>query len=90
MKMKRMGPGVAIALALANGAAFAQQSPSRNEEVWGNLAHQPTESQVQGAESAAGVAPPPQAQRNIDSELQQLDKQIQGRAQQDLRYGPAP
>jgi hypothetical protein len=68
------------------GAALAREAPSPNEtpariaNIWGGFDHQPTESEVQSAERARGVAPSAQEQNREERIVQQLDQELLGSA----------
>ncbi len=53
--------------------AQQQQQPLPHlDNQWGGFSHQPTESQVQQQEKAAGVAPPSQQRKAADQDVEQL------------------
>ena len=68
------------------GAALAREAPAPNEtpariaNIWDGFDHQPTESQVQSAERASGVAPSAQEQNREERIVQQLDQELLGSA----------
>lgn len=62
--------------ALADETFASNQTPARIGNIWGGLDHQPTETQVQGAERAGGVAPNAQEQSREAQTVQQLDQQL--------------
>jgi hypothetical protein len=68
------------------GAALAREAPSPNEtpvriaNIWDGFDHQPTESQVQSAERARGVAPSAQEQSREERIVQQLNQELLGSA----------
>lgn len=63
-------------------AAWAQtpqaqpQVPAREGNIWGGVAHQPTAGGVQAEERAAGIAPPPQEQKVLNQDVDQLYRQL--------------
>jgi hypothetical protein len=69
---------VAAALAVPTQASLAQaqqqkqQPPAREDNVWGGVAHQPTEPQVLQQEKAAGVSQSPQQQKATNQDVEQL------------------
>ena len=69
-------------LLLPAGAALAQEArgpnetPARIGNIWGGFDHQPTESQVQSAERASGVAPSAQEQRRKAQIVQHLGQEL--------------
>jgi hypothetical protein len=74
------------ALILPAGAALAREAPALNEtparigNIWDGFDHQPTESQVQSAERASGVAPSAQEQSREARIVQQLNQELLGSA----------
>ena len=84
---------VITAAMLAPLPAWAQTAPSgtappvREGNVWGNVSHQPTESEVRAQEKAAGLLGSAQQQRQQADELEQLDRQVLQRAQQGTNDG---
>jgi hypothetical protein len=54
----------------------SNEAPARIANIWGGFDHQPTESQVQRAEQAAGVAPDVKQQRRESQILRQLDQEL--------------
>jgi hypothetical protein len=66
----------------ATGAALARQAPAPNEtrarigNIWDGFDHQPTESEVQSAERASGVAPSAQEQSREAQIVQQLYQKL--------------
>jgi hypothetical protein len=73
---------LACTLVLAAGPVLALQAyapnttPARIGNIWGGFDHQPTESQVQSAERAYGVAPTAQEQRREAQIVQQLNQEL--------------
>ena len=71
-----------FALLFPVGAPFAQEAcapndwPARIGNIWGGFDHQPTESQVQSAERASGVAPSAQEQRREEEIVQKLGQEL--------------
>jgi hypothetical protein len=64
---------VLAALARVGPTLAQQQQPSQREDnVWGGVAHQPTEGQVQQQEKAAGIAPSQQQQNSANVDVEQL------------------
>ena len=70
-------PGAA---ALAREAPSLNETPARIGNIWDGFDHQPTESQVQSAERASGVAPSAQEQRREARIVRQLDQELLGSA----------
>jgi hypothetical protein len=66
---------LAIILGVLSGLAVAQQR-SREDNIWGGKAHQPTESQVVQQERSAGIAPPPQEQTRTNDEVEDLYRNL--------------
>jgi hypothetical protein len=65
------------ALLAAPIAAFAQaQTPTRVGNIWGWQDHQPTETQVQREEKAAGIAPTPSQESSELATLNQIYRQL--------------
>jgi hypothetical protein len=70
------------ALLLPAGAAFGQragapnEAPARIGNTWNGFDHQPTQSQVHGAERASGVAPSAQEQRREAQIVRELNEQL--------------
>lgn len=62
--------------ALAREACSPNETPARIDNIWGGFDHQPTESQVQSAERASGVAPSAQEQSREARIVQQLDQEL--------------
>jgi len=48
------------------------QQPGREDNIWGGKAHQPTQSDVNQQEKAAGIAPPQQDQQQTTDEVESL------------------
>ena len=71
--MGAFGPILLIGSLLA-GAAVAQ--PRREGDIYNFRDHQPTEKQVRGSESRAGVAPSPAQRRDNKDEVDKLDRQL--------------
>jgi hypothetical protein len=73
---------LACTLVLAAGPALALQAyapnatPARIGNIWGGFDHQPTESEVQSAERAYGVAPSAQEQRREAQIVRQLNEEL--------------
>ena len=73
-----------LGLALVSATpAFAQDSggPAQNGNVYDGTSHQPSAAGVHSQEKAAGIAPPPAQQKQLDNNVEQLDKQVQKNAQ---------
>lgn len=66
-------PALLVAM-MASGSALADP-PSRNENVWNGLAHQPSRSVVQEREKAAGFAAPREEKRE-DEEVDLLARKL--------------
>jgi hypothetical protein len=62
--------------ALAQEASVSNRTPARIGNIWGGFDHQPTESQVEIAERAAGVAPSAQEQDREARIVRQLNDQL--------------
>ena len=62
--------------ALAKEAPVSNEAPARIGNIWGGLDHQPTESQVRGAERGSGVAPSAQEQSREARILQELNREL--------------
>ena len=63
----------ALATMLLVAPAMAQtQQPGREDNIWGGKAHQPTQSDVNQQEKAAGIAPPQQDQQQTTDEVESL------------------
>jgi hypothetical protein len=62
--------------ALAREACSPNETPARIGNIWGGFDHQPTESQVQSAERASGVAPSAQEQSREAQIVQQLNQEL--------------
>jgi hypothetical protein len=57
--------------------AFAQaQTPTRIGNIWNWQDHQPTETQVQRDEKAAGIAPTPSQESSEAATLDQINRQL--------------
>jgi hypothetical protein len=70
---------LAVALLAAPVAAFAQaQPPTRIDDIWNWHAHQPTETQVQREEKAAGIAPTPSQESSDAATLSRIYRQLLG------------
>ena len=68
---------LAVALLAAPVAALAQaQPPRRVANIWNWHAHQPTETQVQREEKAAGIAPTPSQVASDVATLNQIYRQL--------------
>jgi hypothetical protein len=68
---------LAVALLAAPVAAFAQaQPPTRIDNIWNWHDHQPTETQVQREEKAAGIAPTPSQEWSDAATLSRLYRQL--------------
>ena len=68
---------LAVALLAAPVTAFAQaQPPRRVSNIWNWHDHQPTETQVQREEKAAGVAPTPSQVAADTATLSQIYRQL--------------
>ncbi len=61
---------------VAPRALVSNAAPARIANVWSGFDHQPTESQVQRAEQARGVAPDAREQRRETRILRQLDQEL--------------
>lgn len=48
------------------------QQPGREDNIWGGRDHQPTESDVNQQEKAAGIALPEQSQQRANDEVETL------------------
>jgi hypothetical protein len=48
------------------------QQPSREDNIWGGRAHQPTQADVNQQEKAAGIAPPQQSEQRATVEVESL------------------
>lgn len=59
-----------------SAAAQQRQPPSRIGNRWDSLSHQPTQADVGAAEQEHGLAPSAQRERAIDSEIDQLGRQL--------------
>jgi hypothetical protein len=57
-------------------ALLSSEAPARIANIWGGFDHQPTESEVQRAEQARGVAPDAEQQRRDAQILRQLDRAL--------------
>lgn len=65
------------ALLMAPIEAFAQaQTPTRVANIWDWRDHQPTETQVQREEKAAGIAPTPSEESSEAATLDQIYRQL--------------
>lgn len=79
---------LATALALLGGSAVAQDvppppaPPARNGNVFDSTAHEPNAGATTAQERASGVAPTQQQQQSESNQVEQLDRQIEQRAQQ--------
>jgi hypothetical protein len=62
--------------AVAREAPAPYETPARIGNIWGGFDHQPTESQVQSAERASGVAPSAQEQNREERIVQQLNQEL--------------
>jgi hypothetical protein len=81
-----LGFGIDLLVLLAAAAVpgFAQSTtapastgvPTREGNVWGHVAHQPTAA-VGSAEQNAGVAPSPQQVQHENAELARINRQLQ-------------
>ena len=72
-------PSLALTFALlaAPAVAFAQaRAPTREGNVWGWRAHQPTEAQVQQLERVAGIAPTPFERESNATTMDRLNQQL--------------
>jgi hypothetical protein len=68
---------LAGALLAAPVTAFAQaQPPTRVDNIWDWHDHQPTETQVQRKEKAAGIAPTPSQEASDAATLRQIYRQL--------------
>ena len=68
---------VGLALAASSGAAFAQtHTLSREDNIWGGYAHQPTEAQVTQQEQSAHVALPRQREQAINNDVDTLYRSL--------------
>jgi hypothetical protein len=68
---------MAITLLAAPEAAFAQvQTPARVGNIWSWHDHQPSETQVQQQEKAAGIAPTPSQEASDAATLNQIYRQL--------------
>jgi hypothetical protein len=68
---------LAVTLFGAPVAAFAQaQAPTRIDNIWNWHDHQPTETQVQRQEKAAGIAPTPSQETSDAATLSQIYRQL--------------
>jgi len=57
-------------------ALVSREPPARIANIWGGFDHQPTESQVQHAEQARGVAPDAEQRRREERILRQLNRAL--------------
>lgn len=57
-------------------ALASSEAPARIANIWGGFRHQPTESQVERAEQARGVAQDPEQQRRELRILRELDRAL--------------
>lgn len=71
---------VVLMVAAATPAVAQDAAPARNANVYDGTAHQPSAGGVQSQEKAAGVAPAPAQQRQLDDSVEQLGAQVQGNA----------
>jgi hypothetical protein len=68
---------LAVALLAAPVTAFAQaQPPTRVGNIWNWHDHQPTETQVQREEKAAGIAQTPSQEASDAATLSQIYRQL--------------
>ncbi|HTW69838.1 MAG TPA: hypothetical protein VME47_08140 [Acetobacteraceae bacterium] len=71
-------------LLLLAGPALAQEArapkgpPARIDNVWGGFDHQPTQSEVESAERARGIAPSKQEQQRDARTVRQLYQELLG------------
>ncbi len=74
---------LAILATVGATPAFGQDSggPAQNGNVYNGTAHEPNAGAVQSQERAAGVAPAPARQKQLNNTVEQLDKQVQTNAQ---------
>ena len=66
----------AFALLGAPATGFADQIPTREGNIWNWTAHQPTESQVQQEEKAAGLTPKPSQRARDAATVDRLYRQL--------------
>jgi hypothetical protein len=52
------------------------QQPTREDNIWGGKAHQPTQSDVNQQEKASGIAPPTQDQQRANDEVENLYQKL--------------
>jgi hypothetical protein len=71
---KLVGSAMVIAL-MTTGLAVAEP-PSRNGNIWGGVAHQPTPSIVRSQEKAAGLQPSPQDETRQDEAVERLGREL--------------
>jgi hypothetical protein len=69
---------MAALLAAPIGAFAASPASTRNANVWGWRDHQPTETEIQQKESAAGVTPTRSQNESASATVDQLYKQLLG------------
>jgi hypothetical protein len=70
-------PAIALAFALlAAPAAALAQVPTREGNIWDWRDHQPTETQVQQNEKAAGIAQTPSQRETASDTVDQLYRQL--------------
>jgi hypothetical protein len=70
---------LAVALLALPGVAYAQDAaPTRQANVWNGQHHQPTESDVQQKEKAAGVAPTQSRQDQQAATVHTLNRRLGG------------
>jgi len=63
--------------AMIPAVAVAQQNvPRRDANTWNGLDHEPSPSNVEHKERAAGIAPGAAQQKALNNEVEQLDQQI--------------
>lgn len=70
----------AVALAVIPHLAIAQQHvPTREGNIWNGMDHEPTPSEVERGEAAAGITPPAAQQNRTTDEVESLYRQLMGK-----------
>ena len=91
-RMRRMVLCSAFLIGMAGGISLhvqAQEQPQENVppprvgNVWEGLSHQPTESEVEGALQQQGLELPPSQQRRLNTEVEDLARQLLQQEQTD-------
>ena len=83
--------GVLLAGVLLAMPGAAQTPPSRIGNIWNGIPHEPSGPAVRADESAAGIALPQQKAQQQDQELEQIARQLTGKANPDAgSNGPPP